>query len=148
MMRTDAIRDPWGIQRARCLAHQNCRVAGRMVEASGRQLDLFSQGREIWHLNENFKRHLQRRDRADGTSLALLWKVTDRIHGPQAPFPTPYGAVEPLPFCRDVDPDAVSDPGGASADPAGASAGAESGSAAASETEGEAESIAKRARCV
>ena len=89
MMRTDVIRDRWGFLRGRCLAHENCRAAGRMVEASGRQLDLFSQGREIWHLNENFKRHLQRRDRADGTSLALRWKVTDRIHGPQAPFPTP-----------------------------------------------------------
>ena len=141
LMRTDVIRDRWGFLRGRCLAHENCRDAGRMVEASGRQLDLFSQGREIWHLNENFKRHLQRRDLADGTSLALCWKVTDRIHGPQAPFPTPYGAVEPLPFCRDVDPAAVPEP-------ARASAGSESGDAAASETEGEAESIAKRARCV
>ena len=73
--------------------------------------------------------------------------MTDRIHGPQAPFPTPYGEVEPLPFCRDVDPAAISDPGGASADPAGASAWSEqSGSAAASETEDVTESLAKRAR--
>ena len=104
MMRTEAVRDQWGFQRARCLAHENCRAAGRMVEPSGRELDLFSQGREIWHLNENFKRHLQRRDRADGTSLALLWKVSDRIHGPKAPFPTPYGSVAPLPFCQNVEP--------------------------------------------
>lgn len=107
MMRTEAVRDQWGFQRARCLAHENCRAAGRMVEPSGRELDLFSQGREIWHLNENFKRHLQRRDRADGTSLALLWKVSDRIHGPKAPFSTPYGSLEPLAFCRNVEPTAV-----------------------------------------
>ena len=94
------------------------------------------------HINENYKRHLQRRDRADGTSLALLWKVTDRIHGPQAPFPTPYGAVEPLPFCRDVDGPCR---GGRAS--RGLGWASESGDAAASETEGEAESIAKRARC-
>ena len=60
--------------------------------------DLYTQSKLVQHLNENFKRHLVRRDKVDKTSLALLWKTSDRIHGPKAPFPEACGPVEPLPF--------------------------------------------------
>ena len=60
--------------------------------------DLYTKSDKIQHLNENFKRHLVRRDKVDNTSLALLWKTSDNIHGPQAPFPEACGPVKPLPF--------------------------------------------------
>ena len=101
-MRSAAVTDEWGFMRARCLAHTDCRAAGRMVERPpGKPSwshDLYTQSKLVQHLNENFKRHLVRRDKVDNTSLALLWKTSDKIHGPQAPFPEACGPVKPLPF--------------------------------------------------
>ena len=39
--------------------------------------DMYTKSDKIQHLNENFKRHLVRRDKVDKTSLALLWGLED-----------------------------------------------------------------------
>ena len=89
-MRTNAVQD--GIwRRAKCLVHADCRLYGRMVQPSGRRVDLKSKTGDIKDLNANFVSHLQKRDKADGTSHADTWRK-GLIHGPQAPFTVPYDA--------------------------------------------------------
>ena len=87
-MRTNAVQD--GIwRRAKCLVHADCRLYGRMVQPSGRRVDLKSKTGDIKDLNANFVKHLEKRDEADGTSHADTWRK-GLIHGPQAPFTVPY----------------------------------------------------------
>ena len=87
-MRTNAVQD--GIwRRAKCLVHADCRLYGRMVQPSGRRVDLRSKTGDIKDLNANFVKHLEKRDKADGTSHADTWRK-GLIHGPQAPFTVPY----------------------------------------------------------
>jgi hypothetical protein len=56
----------------------------------------------IFRLNENFTRHLVRRDAADGTNLAIVWRTTDKIHGPDANFLEKDLSTAPLPWCKGV----------------------------------------------
>ena len=87
-MRTNAVQD--GIwRRAKCLVHTDCRLCGRMVQPSGRRVDLKSKTGDIKDLNANFVKHLEKRDKADGTSHADTWRK-GLIHGPQAHFTVPY----------------------------------------------------------
>ena len=89
-MRTNAVQD--GIwRRAKCLVHTDCRLCGRMVQPSGRRVDLKSKTGDIKDLNANFVKHLEKRDKADGTSHADTWRK-GLIHGPQAHFTVPYDA--------------------------------------------------------
>ena len=89
-MRTNAVQD--GIwRRAKCLVHADCRVYGKMVQPSGRRVDLKSKTGDIKDLNANFVKHLEKRDKADRTSHADTWRK-GLIHGPQAPFTVPYDA--------------------------------------------------------
>ena len=62
-----------------------------MVQPSGRRVDLKSKTGDIKDLNANFVKHLEKRDKADGTSHADTWRK-GLIHGPQAPFTVPYDA--------------------------------------------------------
>ena len=87
-MRTNAVQD--GIwRRAKCLVHADCRAYGKMVQPSGRRVDLKSKTGDIKDLNANFVKHLEKRDEADGTSHADTWRK-GLIHGPQAPMQAPF----------------------------------------------------------
>lgn len=113
-MRTDVVCDEYGYLRAACLAHADCRAQGKMVEPPGKKgrthkpHDLFRKiGKDkpheaIFRLNENFTRHLKRRDIADGTNLSVVWRTTDKIHGPEAIFLEKDVSTAPLPWCKDV----------------------------------------------
>ena len=111
LMRTDVVRDAHGFLRAKCLAHADCMATGMMVEPFTRdgkikkphlhKRHLFTK-REVFRLNENFTEHLKNRDAVDGTNLAIQWKLTDKIHGPQSGFPEKNGELEPLPWCKNV----------------------------------------------
>jgi hypothetical protein len=82
-MRTNAAQD--GIwRRAKCLVHADCRLYGKMVQPSGRRVDLKSKTGDIKDLNANFVKHLEKRDKADGTSHADTWRrgLNDCLAGP------------------------------------------------------------------
>ena len=110
LMRTEVVRDAHAFLRAKCLAHEDCIAAGMMVERLTRdgkikkrhlhKRHLFTKTGEVFRLNENFTEHLKNRDAADGTNLALQWKLTDKIHGPSSGFPEKNGELEPLPWCK------------------------------------------------
>ena len=52
-MRTAAVEDgSW--MRAKCLVHADCRLYGRMMQPSGRRVDLKSKTGDIKDLNANF----------------------------------------------------------------------------------------------
>ena len=73
---------------------------------SGRRVDLKSKTSDIKDLNANFVKHLEKRDVADGTSHADIWRK-GLIHGPRAPFTVPYNPNE---HGKDAHASTVSDP--------------------------------------
>ena len=80
---------PTGGRLARAQRRADCRLYGRMVQPSGRRVDLKTKTGDIKDLNANFVKHLEKRDKADRTSHADTWRK-GLIHGPQAPFTVPY----------------------------------------------------------
>ena len=55
-MRTAVVQD--GIwMHSKCLVHADCRLYGRMVQPSGRRVDLRSKTGDIKDLNANFVKH-------------------------------------------------------------------------------------------
>lgn len=82
------------LRKALCLAHEDCRAAGVMIQPGGRKVKLQSKNPEISGLNDNFSKHLRKRDAADGTDLLRHWQA-GLIHGPMAGFVHPY----PCPPC-------------------------------------------------
>ena len=77
------------MRKAVCLAHEDCRAAGLMIQPCGRRVKLQSKNPEISGLNDNFSKHLRKRDAADGTDLLRQWQA-GLIHGPMAGFVHPY----------------------------------------------------------
>ena len=111
-MRTAAVQD--GIwMRAKCLVHADCRAHGRMCFPSGRKVDLKTKTGDVKDLNANLVSHLEKRDKADGTSHADTWRK-GFIHGPRAPFVVPYDgearASEVREERADMEVDAAPDP--------------------------------------